>query len=81
MSISLSFRTEEQIKQKLDQAAKAQDRNRNWVINEAIQAYLEQHQWQLAEIDAGIAESNAGKGITTAELRARLRKGGVPVKP
>jgi predicted transcriptional regulator len=81
MSISLSFRTEEQIKEKLDQAAKAQYRNRNWVINEAIQAYLDLHQWQLAEIDAGIADSNAGKDYTTAELRTRLRKGGIQVKP
>ncbi len=81
MSISLSFRTDEQIKEKLDRAAKAQDRNRNWVINEAIQSYLELHQWQLAEIDAGIADSNGGKGYTTAELRSRLRKGGIQVKP
>lgn len=80
MSITLSFKTDPARKELLDQVAKAQDRNRNWVINQAIHAYLELHEWQLGEIDAGIAESDAGKGYTTTQLRARLRKSGLKVK-
>jgi predicted transcriptional regulator len=80
VSITLSFKTDLAHKEVLDKVAKAQDRNRNWVINQAIQAYLELHEWQLREIDAGVAESDAGKGYTTAQLRTRLRKSGIKVK-
>jgi len=73
MSISLSFRTEEQVRDQLDRIAESLDRNRNWVINEAIGNYVEQYAWQLAEIAKGEADLKAERIISTEQLRSRLR--------
>jgi predicted transcriptional regulator len=74
MSISLSFRTEENTRQQLDQVAESLDRNRNWVINAAIENYLDLHRWQLEHIEQGIRDSDEGRTHSTAEIRARLHK-------
>ncbi|MDQ2949545.1 MAG: ribbon-helix-helix protein, CopG family [Acidobacteriota bacterium] len=72
MSIALSFRTEELTRDELDQLAKTLDRNRNWVINEAIAGYLELYRWQIEEIDQGLAELDAGQSLSLTEVRARF---------
>ena len=74
MSISLSFRTEEETRDQLDQIATSLDRNRNWVINEAIENYLELYKWQLEHIEQGIRDSERGRTFTTQEVRARILK-------
>jgi predicted transcriptional regulator len=74
MSIALSFRTEEITREQLDQVAEALQRNRNWVINAAIEHYLEMHQWQLEQIGQGVKDSDEGRSYSTAEVRARLAK-------
>jgi RHH-type transcriptional regulator, rel operon repressor / antitoxin RelB len=74
MSTLLSVRTDEAVVDKLDQIAESLDRNRNWVINDAISKYIEMHEWQLAEMKKGRADTEAGRTITTDELRARMAK-------
>ncbi len=74
MSISLSFRTEEEKRDQLDRLAESLDRNRNWVINEAIDAYLDLHKWQLEQIERGIRDTQEGRVYSTAQVRARLAK-------
>ena len=70
--MNLSFRTEESKRKNLDKVAHSLDRNRNWVINAAIDNFLELHTWQMREIAAGIAESDSGKGIPLAEIEKRF---------
>jgi RHH-type rel operon transcriptional repressor/antitoxin RelB len=45
----------------LDALAQAQDRDRTYVLNEAIDAYLEVHQWQIEHIKEGIRQADAGQ--------------------
>ena len=71
MSVLVSLRTEESTVERLDKIAASMDRNRNWVINDAIASYIELHDWQAAETQKGIADTHAGRTITTDELRAR----------
>jgi predicted transcriptional regulator len=73
-TISLSFRTEEGKRAQLDAIAKALDRNRNWVINEAIEYYLDLHRWQLEEIKKGEEDIKAGRWLTSQQVRERLEK-------
>jgi predicted transcriptional regulator len=47
MRIALTFRTEEVTRSELDQLANKLNRNRCWVINEAIKSYLELYRWQV----------------------------------
>ncbi len=67
-SITLTLRTEEEVRDKLDQTAEALGRNRNWCMNEAIQQYLDLHQWQTDHIRKGIAASDAGRTFSTEEV-------------
>jgi len=68
----LSFRTEESKCSELDKLAKSMDRDRSWVINEAIDSYLELHRWQLERIEKGIAASKAGRTLSTEEVLQRI---------
>jgi len=78
MSIALSFRTEEETREALDRVAAHLDRNRNWVINLAIRDYLDLQEWQLREIDKGIADRKAGRVHTTEELLAHFKNRSKP---
>lgn len=72
MSIALSFRTEESTREELDRIAGALDRNRNWVINQAIESYIDTYRWQLDHIEQGIEDAKAGRTLSTEQVRARF---------
>lgn len=74
MSIALSFRTEQNTRDQLDRIAESLQRNRNWVINEAIAAYLDLHRWQLKHIEQGLRDAEASRTYSTAQVRARMAK-------
>ncbi len=58
---TIAFRLDEDKRVALDAIAQSLDRDRSYVINEAIENYLEVHQWQIEEIKKAIAEADAGK--------------------
>ncbi len=72
MSITISLRTEEKTVEEIDRVAEALDRNRNWVINDALASYLETQRWQVDEIKQGIADTEAGRTYSTKELLERI---------
>ena len=74
MSTSITFRTEESRRDRLDEIAESLDRNRNWVINHAIENYLEQYDWELKQIDEGIADFEAGRTVSAEEAKAYLEE-------
>jgi predicted transcriptional regulator len=58
---------EEKVK-KLDAAARYQQRDRSFVINEAVDHYLSLQDYHLALIDEGIRAANAGELIPHSEI-------------
>ena len=46
------------------------DRDRTYLLSQAVQAYLDTQQWQLEEIRAGIAEADAGQVIDHSKVKA-----------
>ena len=46
------------------------DRDRSYLINEAISIYLEMHQCQVEEIQRGVSEADAGDFATEDEVNA-----------
>ena len=74
MSTSLSFRTEESVRDEIDKIAESLDRNRNWVINKAIESYVEQYNWELQEIDAGLADIEAGRTISAEKFEVKVKE-------
>ena len=67
---TVSFRLESDKVSALDALADSLDRNRTYLLGEAVQAYLETQQWQLEQIRAGIAEADAGKVIDHRKVKA-----------
>ena len=71
---TISFRLENKKKKALDAIATALDRDRSYVLNEAIDAYLEVHRWQMAHIEEGILQANVGKFATSREVAAAFAR-------
>lgn len=59
----------------IDALASAMDRSRNYVVNQAIEQYLEANAWQVERITAGIEAARSGKAQPAEEVF-----GGIAVK-
>lgn len=71
---TVNFRAEADKIQGLDAIAAALDRDRSYVINQAITAYLALHQWQIDHIKEGIRQAEAGEFATDAEVSSAFRR-------
>lgn len=58
MTAAFTVRVKDETASKLDQLAEKLDRSRSYMAAEAIEAFVEQQEWQLAEIEAGLAEAD-----------------------
>ncbi|MEQ8996834.1 MAG: CopG family transcriptional regulator [Coleofasciculus sp. B1-GNL1-01] len=67
---NVTFRLDPDKRAALDAIAAGMDRNLTYVLNQAINTYLEMHQWQLKEIQQGIAEADAGDFASEDEVTA-----------
>ncbi len=70
----ISFRLDNKKKDALDSIAKSLDRDRSFVIDEAIKAYLELNDWMLMHIDEGIRDADTGKFASPAKVTRELKK-------
>jgi predicted transcriptional regulator len=50
-----------EVQEKLDALAERLDRSRDWVVNQAIDQYLELYEWQREKIQARLDRANSGK--------------------
>ncbi len=74
---TITFRVDAQKRKALDAIAAGMDRDRSYVLNEAISNYLEVHQWQVAHIKEGLRQADAGefaKDSKVSSAFARWRK-------
>jgi RHH-type transcriptional regulator, rel operon repressor / antitoxin RelB len=58
----------------LDQLAQSDDRDRTYLIKNAIDGYLQMRQWQLDEIRKAITEADAGDFVPQEEMQALFAK-------
>ncbi|MBD2447287.1 CopG family transcriptional regulator [Nostoc sp. FACHB-152] len=56
--------------ERLDAIAAGINRDRNYITNAAIDAYLETYQWQIEETQSGIAEADAEDFANDEEVKA-----------
>lgn len=72
---SIGFRIETEKRSALDQLAQTMQLDRSTLINEAIDAYLELHYWQVELIQKRLAAADAGEeGVAHTEVFSNLRK-------
>lgn len=58
----------------LDTLGKVLERPRSWLLNKAIEEFLEVHRWQISEIKKSLKEADAGDFATEKEIRALNQK-------
>jgi predicted transcriptional regulator len=73
---TISFRAVADKIDELDELAAAQDRTRSYLINEAINNYIELHAYQDALVRRGLAEMRKGRLVSHDEVVRRLKKTG-----
>lgn len=56
----------------IDALAGAMDRSRNYIVNQAIEQYLEANTWQMERIRDGIAATRDGKVAPASEVFAGI---------
>ncbi|MBD2610880.1 MAG: CopG family ribbon-helix-helix protein [Nostoc sp. ZfuVER08] len=67
---NITFRIDSDKKAALDAIASGINRDRSYVLNEAVAAYVEMYQWQIDQIQSGITEANAGDFASDEEVKA-----------
>lgn len=68
----ITVRTDKQMVNAIDALAGAMDRSRNYVVNQAIQQYLDANAWQVERIKEGLADAKAGRVFPADEVLAEI---------
>ena len=71
-----TVRLDDKMVDRLDGLAKVLSRSRSWVINNAIERFLEYEEWFVLEVKDGLAEVEKGEVANHAEVIAGFRKWG-----
>lgn len=73
---TISFRIPDAKKEALDKIAGLLDRDRTWVINEAIDHYLDLHRWQIEHISKAVARADGpdARWYSSDQVRSRIAK-------
>jgi len=74
MKQAVNFRLESEKIAALDRLAQSLDRDRSYLLSEAVDSYLELHEWQIEQVQEGIREADAGKLIDHDVVMQRMRK-------
>ncbi len=69
-----TVRVSSELQDRLDVIAESIDRPRSWVVNRALEAFVESETWQIEEIKRGLTEADAGEFATDAEVGATFEK-------
>jgi RHH-type rel operon transcriptional repressor/antitoxin RelB len=76
MSETLSVRLDSDVKKRLENLSVRSKRSKSFLAAEAIAAYVESEEWQLAEIQAGIDELDRGEWVSHERVVKWMRSWG-----
>jgi predicted transcriptional regulator len=66
---TISFRLDSDKVSALDVLAEALDRDRTYLLNEAVAAFLDVQQWQLEHIKTSVKQADAGQFIEHRKIK------------
>ena len=69
-----TFRTDEEKLKQIDKMAKSLNRSRNWVINEALDRYMEYEEWFVNQVEEGLRDVENGNVVSHEQMREKLHK-------
>lgn len=70
MSTTMTIRLEEDVKMRLDKLADSTQCSKSFLAAGAIRAFVENNEWQVAEIRAALDEADAGDFGSETEVAA-----------
>ncbi|MGH7837087.1 MAG: CopG family ribbon-helix-helix protein [Candidatus Binataceae bacterium] len=76
MSEVMTIRVDRKTKTRLEKLAKVTARTKSYLAAEAIRAYIELNEWQIAEIKQAIKEADAGDFVDHEEVEKWLASWG-----
>jgi predicted transcriptional regulator len=71
---TISFRLDAQKVRALDTLAESLERDRSYLLNEAVDAYLDVQRWQMEQIEAGLRQANAGKLVDHEQVKKQATR-------
>jgi RHH-type transcriptional regulator, rel operon repressor / antitoxin RelB len=74
MSTTMTVRLDDEVKDRLDLLAEATQRSKSYLAAEAIREFVDNNEWQIAEINAAIKEADAGDFASDKEVAALSKK-------
>lgn len=74
MSTTMTIRLDDEVKERLDRLAEATERSKSYLAAEAVRAYVEINEWQIAEVRAALKEADAGDFADDKDVAKLVRK-------
>ncbi len=74
MSATITVRLEDEVKDRLDRLAESTQRSKSFLAAEAIREFVENNEWQIAEIRSALKEANAGEFASDRDVDALAKK-------
>lgn len=68
---TMTLRIDEETSRQLDQLATATDRSKSYLAQKALTDFLALNAWQVAEIQNGITEADAGQFIEHDDVKRK----------
>ena len=68
----ISVHTKPEISKRLESLASLTRRSKSFLANDAIERYLEEEEAFILDVQAGMSDAEAGRTITTKELKQSL---------
>ena len=71
---AFTVRVPDETAERLDRLAEKQDRSRSYMAAKAIEDFVAREEWQLAEIEAGLAEAESGQFASSDDVAGVIGK-------
>lgn len=69
-----TIRIDDTVLGRVDSLAKSMSRSRNWVIQQAVDRYLDYEEWFVHQVEQGLEEVKRGETLSHDEVMAEIRK-------
>ena len=80
MTETLSIRIDTETKKRLGALSERSKRSKSFLAAEAIARYVDTEEWQLGEIQAGLAELDEGRAVGHEKVSTWLKSWGKPAE-
>lgn len=74
MSTTMTIRLDDDLEHRLHVLAAATQRSKSFLAAEAIQAYVEAHEWQVGEMQTALQEAETGDFASDEDIAGLAKK-------